>query len=298
MESRNDGIARYVPDVHEFAATRTLGPLTIGEQHFVRLDRESRIEPDRAVLHGMMLLCLPVEGEADLHVGGVRARCPDGGGLLLDLAKRWKIDARPGLRCYTLLVPDVFLALAAPDGAMPGILEPSTELGAIGTLLAGVLRLDEALPPREELLIAGAVQYLLAATFAPSALGDHAVALREVSLLQRTKSHIDRHLATDLSVSAVCTALGCSRSALYRATSPVGGIVELVARSRLAAIYRCLLDPTDDRPISVIASVYGFPRAAHFSRRFRQTFGTTARRVRDARPTPAPIETTLRIRQY
>lgn len=286
MELRDQAcFARYASTTHDLITARALGPLVIGEQRIVQLDREPGINAGSFACRDMMVLYLPIDGVANLHADGTSRQCRPGGALLLDPETRWTIDGGPGFRCYTVILPRVFLALAAANGVTPGVLPRTPGLEAIRIFVEGAMVLDEELSPPEESLAVGAMQYLFAAAFLRVALPDRTVALREAGLLQRITEHVDGHLAEPLSVSALCLALSCSRSALYRAANPVGGIAELIARRRLAAVYGCLVDAGDRRPIATIAIAHGFSDAAQFSRRFSRTFGTTARQVRAARAT-------------
>lgn len=175
-----------------------------------------------------------------------------------------------------------FLLAALPDGVAFGAFPDSIGFGAVRHLLAGVLALDrDSLNKRQADLAAGALRHLLAAAFVPISLGSGS-AKREASLLDRAIAHVDTRLEAQLDVASVCDALGCSRSALYRATVPVGGIAELIVRRRLAAVHRCLRDPGETRAIRQIAQAHGFTQPSLFSRRFKRTFGTTAGRVRIA----------------
>jgi AraC-like DNA-binding protein len=131
--------------------------------------------------------------------------------------------------------------------------------------------------------IARATGNLVAACLAPSRDAAHRargpLALARFSEIRR---YIDRHLGTrEFGPDAICRALGLSRSTLYAACEPVGGVAALVRQRRLARLREILTDPRDRRPIAQIAYQHGFVSQAHFSRAFREAYGCSPREARE-----------------
>jgi AraC-like DNA-binding protein len=93
----------------------------------------------------------------------------------------------------------------------------------------------------------------------------------------RALSFIRRHLGSSrLTPAMVARALGISRSQIYRAFEPVGGVAGAIQEERLKAAGRLLLRGDERRSITEIAEAVGIVDLSSFSRQFRRTFGTTA----------------------
>lgn len=100
-----------------------------------------------------------------------------------------------------------------------------------------------------------------------------------ITIRHRVRRHIDRHLSSrDLSPEAICDALAISRSTLYRAFRPLGGVAGYIQRRRLEAAHAQLSRPLARR-ISDVAFSYGFASEAHFSNSFRRRFGYSPRQA-------------------
>ena len=113
------------------------------------------------------------------------------------------------------------------------------------------------------------------------------------ALLQRARRFIRTHSENrSLSPDQIAKAMGVSRTTLYRAFEPDGGVGACIRRSRLEAARAALSSSKDRRRISEIADDYGFSSDAQFSRAFRAMFGASPRAFRDA-PQPARPEARL-----
>ena len=99
--------------------------------------------------------------------------------------------------------------------------------------------------------------------------------------LRRARAFIAERLCEpDLGAGEIARAAGISRATLYRLCAPLGGVAEMVWSMRLDAVRQTLSDPTAPGRIANIAENHGFTSAQHFSRRFRQTYGFSARNLR------------------
>jgi AraC-like DNA-binding protein len=106
---------------------------------------------------------------------------------------------------------------------------------------------------------------------------------REDKIRHRVNRYIDQNLGEpELASANICKEVGVSRSVLYRAFAPLGGVADHIRARRLEATYVLLEDPTVDRGIGAIAREFGFSSNAHFSRLFRQRYGYSPRRARAA----------------
>jgi AraC-like DNA-binding protein len=105
---------------------------------------------------------------------------------------------------------------------------------------------------------------------------------RGEKIRHRVGRYIDQHLdMRDLAPKKICQEVGVSRSNLYRAFAPLGGVADYIRARRLETVHVLLENPTVDRSISAIASDFGFISDAHFSRTFRRRFGYSPRRARN-----------------
>lgn len=191
-------------------------------------------------------------------------------GCLAELDPRPAIDAR------------VILA-ATRDGAPPW--------------LAGITGL-EPVPPSTLTALITSLMIGLAGPTAPSETEDAAVMIDAILLMARqvwdrpTATDVPgwaqgdaemvaaarlvdaRLLDPDLCAETLTTALGLSRSSLYRAFRPVGGVQAYIRQRRLENARDVLAARVGPHPtVSEVAHSHGFASDSHFSRAFRKTFG-------------------------
>lgn len=182
------------------------------------------------------------------------------------------------------------LVLSVPrelvEAALPGVDLHALTLGGSGALLAEHFRTLRMLLPSTPLTSAPALVTatlaMLAASVAPSA--DRVEQARPAlsgALLTRAKRYIRENLLSpELTPDGVARAVGASRTSLYRAFEPEGGVADFIRRSRLEAARAALQDARDPRRIGEIAFAYGFGSEAQFSRAVRAAFGMTPTELR------------------
>ncbi|MCX5580270.1 AraC family transcriptional regulator [Kaistia terrae] len=113
-------------------------------------------------------------------------------------------------------------------------------------------------------------------------------------LLARIQEYIAANVTSPaLSTSDLCRAFHISRSSLYRLFDGLGGVDAYLRGQRVEAV-RHALEAGDPRPISVIASGFGFHDASTFSRTFKFHFGCTPSDVRGAEGSGGPSLVALR----
>ncbi len=253
---------------------RLLGPLMIA--HLTVADE---VPPD-SELTG--ILFMPDDRRLVLHDGTVLdVRAGDlvalpVGGLLRG------VGARP-LVCTVLLASWRFLGTVLPSRSTAMVMPRSVSIEAVHRHVERLAALPGGpMDKAPALAAARSVRELLAAAAVPGAMTPPRGAQREAALLDRIVDHVATMLAGEVNVGSLCEALGCSRSALYRAAAPMGGLIELVTHQRLVAVYHALRCAADRRPIAELARAHGFADASQFSRRFRRAFGLSAGRVRAA----------------
>src|SRR3546814_21001171 len=97
-------------------------------------------------------------------------------------------------------------------------------------------------------------------------------------MLDRARRHIEARLDDPrLTPTAICIAVGTSRSNLYHLFRHWCGIARYVQERRLRRIHALLCAPGARRGLSDLAFAHGFTSAAHFSPAFRNLFGYSAR---------------------
>ena len=103
------------------------------------------------------------------------------------------------------------------------------------------------------------------------------------ALRHRALSVIDRNLnSRDLTPSYISRELNTSRSHLYRSFAGDGGVAQIIQDRRLAKAYQILREPCNRRvTVACVAERLGFSNPQHFSRLFRDMYGTTPANVRD-----------------
>jgi AraC-like DNA-binding protein len=211
------------------------------------------------------------------EIGGGAFDLSPGGVGIMDLGQ--PLAVRSALSdSVALNIPRALLDRHVPDAAR---LHGTVLRGGLGDLLGDyILSLYRHLPrlsANEAARVSQATVSMIAACLAPSA--DNLARARgpvDSVLLERAKRFISRNLASpDLSVGRICAVLRVSRSHLYRAFEPQGGVAGYIQGRRLANVRAALLDSADGRRISALAYDHGFTSAAHFSRAFRQRFGLT-----------------------
>jgi AraC-like DNA-binding protein len=117
------------------------------------------------------------------------------------------------------------------------------------------------------------------------AIREEAVAIpwasERVTLGERIRAYVKENLRDpQLSIDALATALGRSKSALHRAVRP-DSIHDLIWNDRLQWGRRDLLNPTlQHQSITSIALSWGFRDASHFCHAFKRQFGQSPREAR------------------
>jgi AraC-like DNA-binding protein len=231
------------------------------DHYIIRLQRQGRWNGD-------------ADGRAvDAGVGNV---------MVLDMARPTTALGTDVDNINVLLPRDVLDAMLPPFD-MHGLVLHGAAAELLHSYLVALVDTLPHIPAASAPDVARATGSLVAACLAPSrdALA-RARAPLELARLAEIRRHIDRNLsAPDLSAETIGKALGLSRSTLYAACEPLGGVAALIQRRRLDHIRAILSDPRDHRRISEIAYQHGFVSHAHFSRVFRDAFGCTPREARE-----------------
>jgi AraC-like DNA-binding protein len=158
----------------------------------------------------------------------------------------------------------------------------------LGFMLAEYIRLLErqlpALTDEEAHNLPQAIAGMVAACIAPS--NDRMTAAREqmsATLKDKARRCILQNLRSHrLGAEMLRRELGMSRSGLYRLLESEGGVAQYIQRLRLLESLAQLTDPSNKKPIAVIADELGLIDPSSFSRAFRRQFGVSPTDAREA----------------
>jgi len=159
---------------------------------------------------------------------------------------------------------------------------------SLGGMLAQYVRLLErelpALTDDDARHLPHAIAAMVAACVAPS--DDRTTAAYDqigATLKEKARRCILHNLRSHrLGADMLCRELGMSRSSLYRLLESEGGVAQYIQRLRLLNGLAQLSDPSNRRPIVVIADESGMMDASSFSRAFRRQFGISPTDAREA----------------
>jgi AraC-like DNA-binding protein len=99
--------------------------------------------------------------------------------------------------------------------------------------------------------------------------------------LERICLHIEKHIASPISVDAMCKSFAISRSGLYRLFEPLGGIAQFVRNRRLLLAKRLLRSSSmSDHSLAAIARQCGLELSA-LRRYFNEVYGATPKEMRE-----------------
>jgi AraC-like DNA-binding protein len=204
--------------------------------------------------------------------------------FVLSLANQLVSQRTRDDRLQLYLARDDFREIASVlDAARGSVI--ATPLG--GLLANYMLLLEQHLPDlsQEDLpRLKGAVGAMVGACVAPSPDRMAAASSQmDFGRLEKVRRAVRRSLrASSLGPSLLCRQVGMSRSQLYRLLENEGGVARYIQRQRLLEAYAVLCDPSNSKPIAIIAEELCFADASGFSRAFRQEFDCSPSDIRVA----------------
>ncbi|KQO65363.1 MULTISPECIES: helix-turn-helix domain-containing protein [unclassified Methylobacterium] len=162
-----------------------------------------------------------------------------------------------------------------------GAILPETVGGLVADFIVSLTRRSETLDGSVVSRSSAVLGMLLAAALRGHAAPTEAIVWAAVhdgpddaARRREAEAHVERHLADrDLSAETIAAELGISRSRLYRAFLPDGGVARFVQQRRLERVRDALRRQGETRSIATLAYAYGFASEQHFNRAFRTAFG-------------------------
>jgi AraC-like DNA-binding protein len=291
VESTSEEAGRnFSADVEAFQlGDMVITNATLGEQRYLRSSARARRD-------GMDHFVLNL-----YRSGGWRAQTARGDfdGVpgqvsVLDLAKDLVSD-EPNSQLVTLFLPRSLIEERLPNlGDLHGRAPTGPHADLLAEYIDLLARRLPTLPTGQEQALNRATCEMLAACLSPTLSNlEPARAGLDLVLHRRAKRFIEAKLSSrELTIDAICGALGVSRRTVYRLFEKDGGVQRYIHVRRLERIKSLLGDPTERRRIAEIASELGFPRSDHFARAFKLHYGQSARELREAvakRPDAGPL---------
>ncbi len=225
------------------------------------------------------------DGHFTFRIGSTERRVEAGEVAFFDLAQTLVIEA-PFVENVSLAIsrrrlePVVDLLDSAHGAVIPAT-------SALARVLVGasaeVTATGEFMRPSEAAPVADALITLVGACLDQvsnprAAAGGAAGAVSLASL----KAEIERRLTDPgFGPQSLQDEFGLTRSTLYRAFEPLGGVGAYITERRLRRAYRLMTDPTQkELRLSRLAFELGFAHASAFTRAFKARFGLTPKEIR------------------
>lgn len=234
---------------------------------------------------GFLKVVFQMEGTTWFEQGGRKTLLHPGEWSIYDTMKAYTVSNTSDIEQLVLLVPreKILAAHLNPDELLVQRYDAKAGIGRLaGELLQRAFEEIESCSPESAEAIGEAVAQLLRQSLMERAGRPTSLSLRE-ALRDRIKTHILRNLRDpDLSIDRIAAALRCSKRNLHKAFSNDGATIsDTIWRLRLEHCRRDLVSPACAwKSITEIAFSWGFSSATHFSKAFREAFGTSPKHYR------------------
>ncbi len=181
------------------------------------------------------------------------------------------------IRCLIFYFSRDFLEEVVGPVSIQGPLAPVPELTLLRDVAIEMIRFFPTAVASSAQLYATILRDLAAAAMLRAGAGRRA---NHLSLLAAAKAYIATQPPGTLSTTGTTTALGISRSALYRLFDRDGGLLAYDRMQRLRAAHRAMCNPLNNTTLTELAVRYGFRDQAALLRSFRKAFGYTPSELR------------------
>lgn len=234
------------------------------------------------------LLCLVIEGRAELTQDGRAARLEPGSFAVLDCAAPFVYHCPGPFRQVVVRSPRALLTARLPERTLrEAVLRPlSARSGAgmlVASVLGGIAALDDDLAPGSALAFSSsALDMLVTALAEPIALNATAVAhredLRRVKHAMEARLHDPEHTVAEIAAELGMSVRYVQKLFATTGTTPRGWLYQV----RLERARKYLL--CTDLTVAEISEQVGFRDTSHFGRTFRARFGASPGRYRITGP--------------
>jgi len=285
-----EGFDATAADLEHFSAAAQawmLGPLVVTRTKVsgVRLVRSpERIRQD-TVDH--YVLVLQLEGDWEAETGERQIRSAPGITCIFDKALPFVAQSRRSVDIVIVLVPRAVMEPAAAMMALHGHALTNEAGRLLSDYLHVLVHRLESLTEIEAPYVAKATLEIMRSCV--QAAGAKPGDAKPVDVVRRAARLIDRNLAEPLTPEKLQSALNLSRSSLYRAFEPLGGVAFFIRDRRLARIH-AMVSSGERASVSQLAATFGFTSAAQLTRAFTAHFGYSVSDLRARTRLAAGVE--------
>jgi AraC-like DNA-binding protein len=244
----------------------------------------------RSATDDILVVCY-TKGHFICRIGDETRRVEQGELAFFDLSQEIVIEA-PSVENVSLAIRRQKLEPAIPllDSAHGLVVPP----GALSNVLIGMMKhtmaMGRTIQSPQARPIAEAMILLTKACLETISTAKATSDIQGRSLsLAGVKAAIERRLTDPtLGVQSLLEEFGITRSTLYRAFAPLGGVSAYITERRLRHAFRRLTDPAERTlRVSNMAFELGFSHASAFTRSFKALFGLTPKDIRTLAIRPA-----------
>ena len=234
---------------------------------------------------GFLKVVFQLEGTTWFEQGGRKTLLQPGEWSIYDTMKSYTVSNNGDIEQLVLMAPreKILAAHLNPDELLVQRYDARNGIGRIaGELLHKAFEEIETCSPESADAIGDAIAQLLRQSLMERAGRPTSLSLRE-ALRDRIKTYIHRNLRDpDLSLDRIAAALRCSKRNLHKAFSNDGATLsDTIWRLRLERCRRDLAAPACAwKSITEIAYSWGFSSSTHFSKAFREAYGTSPKLYR------------------
>jgi AraC-like DNA-binding protein len=232
-----------------------------------------RLERSPALIRGDQIdhyaVVLQLEGDWHAAIPGRQLRSAPGITCIFDKSQPFTTLCMSPVDVIIMLVPRAVLSPALAVMNLHG----HALHNAAGRLLSDYLHLLGRLPGLTEIeapYVAKATAELLVSCVL--ATGAQIGQAPPVDIVRRAARLIDRAPAEAFTPETLQATLNLSRSSLYRAFEPLGGVAAFIRQRRLARIH-AMICAGDGSTVTQLAASFGFAGAGQLTRAFRAHFG-------------------------
>lgn len=244
----------------------------------------------RSATDDILVVCY-TNGHFVYRIGDETRRVEQGELAFFDLSQEIVIEA-PSVENISLAIQRRKLEPAIPvlDNAHGFVVRP----GALSKVLIGMMEhtmeMGPAIQSTQARPIAEAMILLVKSCLETMSHSKSTSDIQGSTVsLASVKAAIERRLTDPtLGVQSLLEEFGMTRSTLYRAFEPLGGVTAYITERRLRHAFRRMTDPAEKIPrVSNMAFELGFAHASTFTRSFKALFGLTPKDIRTLALRPA-----------
>ncbi len=291
-------IANALYDGHATASHRNSAGVALS-----RLSAGSQaVSPEARSNEDLPIALMPIEDGVVLRNRGAHRIVPVGHLLLLPRSGDWSVVFQRDMRAIVLSVTSRAFhgrITGKPGYSEPQVVAPGGFADVFSRMLDATARALESLSDVEWTAVAQSLMDILLTLVhrLPAPTSDAGHSATQAAILHRICQIVERRLDDpELSPSRVAQVEGISERYLQKLFEGVGdNFTHYVRERRLQRAWVDLSNPAEaHQSISEIAFRYGFNDSAHFSRAFRQRFGSSPREFRQQEAERAAASITVK----